>query len=253
MPAALKFFNGEQHMKLLKMTILAGILLASTHLTFASDYKDFLRDLAAPYASYRQSLVLTSNKDNLGKAQQAIEQFTQAWEGLALRYAGDPPAPFAGIADFSGKIKRPVAVGKEALAMMKEEQVTRAHAALEEVRYLMWDMRVRAHINSVADKANDFHEAMEVVLDQAAVTKTPEELTHLWSRYGAWLAIKWEDNALADDLGPIRAEFDVALLDGRKAVASYLDALRAGNAESAKKLAGGVKNAYKKIWAIDPK
>jgi len=240
-------------MKLLKTMALTGILLALANFACASEYKDFLRDLAGPYAHYRQTLVLTSNKDNLAKAQQAIEQFMQGWEGLALRYAGDPPTPFAGIADFSGKIKRPVAVGKEALALIKGDQVAQAHAALEEVRYLLWDMRVRAGINSLADKANDFHEAMEVVLDQATVAKTPEELTRLWGRYGAWLAIKWEDHALADDLGPIRAEFDVALLDGRKAVAGYLDALHAGNAESAKKLAGGVKNAYKKIWAIDPK
>ncbi len=240
-------------MKLFKQFALAGLLLAATNSAMASEYKDFLRDLAVPYGHYRQSLVLTSNKDNADKARLAIDQFIQGWDGLATRYAMDPPTPFAGMADFSAKIKRATAVGQEAQTLMKDGQVARAHAVLEEVRYLMWDMRIKARINSVADKANDFHEAMEVVLDQATAAKGKDELTNVWTRYAAWLLIKWDDHALADDLEPIRKEFDAALMDGRKSITAYLDALHSGDTDSAKKLAGGVKNAYKKIWALDPK
>lgn len=240
-------------MKYFKLLAMAGCLSVSAVSSQASDYKDFQRDLAGPYGHYRQTLVLTSNKDNADKARLAIDQFIEGWEGLAKRYASDPPRPFAGIADFPAKMNRPIAVGKEAKLLMKDDQVARAHAVLEEVRYVLWDMRVQARINSIADKANDFHEAMEVILDQAAAAKYPEELVAAAQRYGAWLSIKWEDQALADDLTPIRGEFDVALASGRKAIAAYLEALRSGDAGGAKKLAGGVKNAYKQVWALDPK
>lgn len=236
-----------------KTTALAGLFLMAAGTASASEYADFLRDLAKPYDHYRQSLVLTSSKDNAEKAQQAIGQFTSGWEMLAARYADDPPKPFAGIADFSARIKRPVEVGRQAQALMKEGKVARAHSVLEEVRYLLWDMRIRSGINSIADKANDFHEAMEIVLDQAAAAKSPEELIGVAERYGAWLKIKWEEQALAGDLAPLRKEFEPAYAEGRKAVADYLDALRAGNAEAAKKLSGGVKGAYKKVWSLDPR
>ena len=114
-------------------------------------------------------------------------------------------------------------------------------------------MRVRAGTNSIADKTNDFHEAMEVVRDHAADAKRPDELMAVGERYPAWLSIKWEDHALAADLTAIRKDFDPAFADGRKAVADYLSAVRKGDVEAARKLSGGVKNAYKKLWALDPK
>jgi len=219
----------------------------------ASDYADFLRDMAQPYGQYRQSLSLTSNTDNANKAMQAITQFTQGWETIAAKYATDVPKPFANNVDFAAKITRPIVVGKEALVLMQEGKVARAHLALEEVRYLLWDMRVRAGLNSITDKSNDFHEAMEIIFDQSSSAKNAEELISVGERYGAWLAIKWEDHALADDLALIRKEFDPAFSEGRKAVADYLDALRGGNIDAANKLSRGVKNAYKKMWALDPK
>lgn len=41
-------------MKLFKQFALAGLLLAATNSAMASEYKDFLRDLAVPYGHYRQ-------------------------------------------------------------------------------------------------------------------------------------------------------------------------------------------------------
>jgi hypothetical protein len=240
-------------MQHLRSFTLSSLLLITAGSASASEYADFLRDMASPYGHYRQSLVLTSSKDNADKAQQAIAQFTQGWEAVAAKYATDAPRPLAGITDFSTKIQRPVAVGKEATALMKEGKVARAHAVLEEVRYLLWDMRVRSGINSIADKSNDFHEAMEVVLDHAADARTPDELKAVGERYAAWLSIKWEDHALAGDLVAIRKEFDPAFTDGRKAVADYLNALHNGDMDAARKLSGGLKNAYKKLWALDPK
>ncbi|MDQ1314030.1 MAG: hypothetical protein QG662_139 [Pseudomonadota bacterium] len=240
-------------MKYLRAIAAAGFLLVSTNSSAVSDYADFSRDLAAPYGQYRLSLALTGNKDNVDKALVAMDRFIAGWEGLARRYAADPPAPFAGIADFPEKMNRPIAIGREAISLLKDGEVARAHLVLEEVRYLLWGMRIQARINSIADKANDFHEAMEVVFDRAAAAKNAGELAAVRHRYGAWLSIKWEEQALAGDLEPIRTEFEAALAEGRMAIAAYLEALRGGDADAARKLAGGVKNAYKKIWGLDPK
>ena len=49
-------------------------------------------------------------------------------------------------------------------------------------------MHVQAVINSVADKANDFHEAMEIILDHAAAAKNAVELSAVEAHYGAWVA-----------------------------------------------------------------
>jgi hypothetical protein len=107
--------------------------------------------------------------------------------------------------------------------------------------------------NRTVVKSNDFHETMEIILDHASSAKNAEALIRVGERYGAWLAIKLEDHALAGDLAPIRKEFDPAFSEGRKAVSNYLDALRGGNIDAANKLSRGVKNAYKKMWALDPK
>lgn len=83
---------------------------------------------------------------------------------FAAKYANDVPKPFAGIRDFSTRIKRPVAVGKQATEYLAAGNVGHAHTVLEEVSYLMWEMRVNSAVVSLSDEANDFHEAMEIVL-----------------------------------------------------------------------------------------
>jgi hypothetical protein len=233
--------------------IVAGFIGVMSQSALAAEYADFLRDLAEPYAHYRQSLVLTSNSSTIDKATQEVSQFALGWERLATRYAGDPPKPFAGITDFKTRIARPLEISKEAAALLKQGKVNQAHAVLEEVRYLLWDMRIRSGINSIADKANDFHEVMEVVLDHAAAATDSEELKSVATRYGSWFLIKWDEHALASDLATVRAEFDNKFADGRKVIVSYIAALGSGDREAARKLAGPVKNAYKAIWAIDPK
>jgi len=238
------------HFRILVVVFLSTL---ASHAAIASEYADFLRDLTGPYAHYRQSLMLTSNPDNIDKATQSISQFSTGWKGIVEKYAGDPPKPFAAIPGYVDKLGRPLTIGQEAQALMATGNVTKAHTVLEEIRYLLWGMRVQAGINSVVDKANDFHEAMEIILDNAAAAKNAEELAAVEARYGAWVAIKWEEHALAADLGSVRKEFDAALSDGRKTIADYRTVLRNGNLEAAKKMVGPIKNAYKKIWAIDPK
>lgn len=236
-------------MKKAILLIAAGVLFAGA--AHASEYAAFTRDLVKPYDFYKKSLSLTSKKEDAEKARAAIASFIDTWEPFATTYAADVPKPFTGIRDFSGKIKRPVAVGRQAAEYLKAGNVGRAHTVLEEVRYLMWELRVTSGIISLSDKANDFHEAMEVILNSAAAAKEPEDAQRIYERYGAWFLIKWNDMANAPDTASVKQAFEPAFEEGRKTVVAYLDALKQGDAAAAKKLSGGVKGAYKKVWMLD--
>jgi hypothetical protein len=115
----------------------------------------------------------------------------------------------------------------------------------------MWEMRVTSGIVSLSDKANDFHEAMEIILEHTSAAKDPEDIQRVHERYASWFLIKWEDHANASDIASVKKSFDPAFAEGRKAIVDYLDALKKGDVGLAKKLAGGVKNAYKKLWLLD--
>ncbi len=236
-------------MKKVIVLFVAGVLFAGA--AQASEYAAFTRDLVQPYDFYKKSLSLTSKKEDAEKAKAAIASFIETWEPFANTYAADVPKPFTGIRDFSGKIKRPVAVGRQAAEYLKGGNIGRAHTVLEEVRYLMWEMRVASGIVSLSDKANDFHEAMEVVLSSAAAAKEPEDAQRVYERYGAWFLIKWNDMVNAPDTASVKKAFDPAFEEGRKTIMAYLDALKQGDAATAKKLSGSVKGAYKKVWMLD--
>jgi hypothetical protein len=236
-------------MKKVVLLLVVGVFFAQAAL--ASEYAAFTSDLVKPYGFFKQSLSLTSKKEDAEKAKTAVASFIEAWGTFSAKYSADVPKPFAKIQDFSSRIKRPVEVGKQAAEFLKDGNVKQAHMVLEEVRYLMWDMRVKSAIVSLSDKANDFHEAMEVVLDHADAAKEPADAKQVFDRYGAWLQIKWEDMLNAPDTESVKKAFDPAFEDGRKAVAAYLASLKQGDAAQAKKLSGGVKGAYKKIWMLD--
>jgi hypothetical protein len=236
-------------MRKVLLLLVVGVLF--TGVAHASDYAAFTRDLIQPYDYFKKALSLTSKKENAEKAKVAIASFVETWGVLASKYADDVPAPFAGISDFPTRIKRPVEVGRQAAEYLKAGNVGRAHTVLEEVRYLMWEMRVKSGVVSLSDKANDFHEAMEIVLDHAAAAKEKEDAQRVYERYAAWFLIKWDDMANASDIVSVKKSFDPAFADGRKAITGYLESLKQGDVAMAKKLSGSVKNAYKGVWGLD--
>lgn len=227
----------------------ASLLFSSA--VSASEYTAFTSDLIKPYDHFKKSLSLTSKKEDIDKAKVSVAAFVETWGELANKYANDTPNALASVSDFSSKIKRPVAVGKEAAAHLQAGNVKQAHEVLEEVRYLMWDMRIKSGIVSVSDKANDFHEAMEILLDLSNAAKEPADAHKIYERYAAWFLIKWDDMANASDIASVKVPFDAAFSDGRKAIIAYLDALKNGDSALAKKLSGGVKEGYKKVWGLD--
>ena len=227
------------------------MLLAAPVGVMASDYAAFTKDLAAPYSEYKKSLSLTSKKEDAEKAQLAIAAFVSGWEKLAAKYGKDVPTVFAATKDFPAVIARPVAVGKEAQALVKNGDVKAAHAVLEEVRYLMWNLRATNRIVALADKANNFHEALESVLDRSEHAKESAGLLAVEERFGPWLAVSWEEIALAPASETSAPGFPVLLQDGRASIAALRAALRSGDRAAVKQQANAVKNAYKKVFFMD--
>lgn len=237
---------------MLKIKLLAAtiLLLSFPGLVLASQYNAFTKDIMQPYGFYKKSLALTSKVDKKDKAIVMVGKFIAGWDALADKYANDVPDRLRSTVDFSGKINRPTTVGEEALAMLKAGQVKKAHSHLEEVRYALWRMRTDAGIVSLNDKVNDFHEAMEIVMDGMKADNSSEHLKHLGDRYGAWLAIKWAEIAQVNDSIQDKAAFDEAIKKGESAIVKLSQVLKEGNAAAAKKAMGKVKKGYKSIFFL---
>lgn len=220
-------------------------------LSTASEYQVFTKDLAAPYGHFKRALSLTSKKDDAAKAKEAITSFVAGWDKLAAKYGKDVPSVFSATENFPVLIARPVEIGRNAAALMEKGEIAAAHKALEEVRYLMWNLRVRNGIVDLADKANNFHEAMEIILDKAAEAKDPAALRSIEERFGAWLAVAWEEVALAPVVPEKASAMVVTMAEGRTAIAGLRTALQTGDKAGLKSQGTAVKNAYKKIFFMD--
>jgi len=233
----------------IKFTTVCLFLLVTPCLAMASDYKTFQNDIMEPYGFYKKALSLTSKKKNKEKAIGVVENFIASWNTLAQKYANDVPDRLSQVNDFNKKISRPGTVGKEALEMLKAGEVKMAHHQLEEVRYSLWQMRVDAGITSLNDKINDFHEAMEIVLDGIPESSS-DSLQHLEKRYGAWLAIKWSEIKGADYSGADKDAFALAIANGHDAIAELRKSLENGDGAGASKAGGKVKKSYKGIFFL---
>lgn len=231
-------------------SLLIVAIFMFTGSALASDYVAFEKDMMEPYGFYKKSIALTSKKENKDKAINVVNKFIGSWTELAKKYEADVPVPFSHLENFAAKITRPVAVGKEALELLNAGEVKKAHEVLEEVRYLLWKMRVDVGITSLNDRINDFHEAMEVVLDSIKADDSAGHLIHVGNRYGAWLAIKWEEVAKIAFSGTDVAAFQSAVSGGKKAIVDIRESLGKADAAASKKAGDQVKKFYKEIFFL---
>jgi len=234
----------------IKFVAVCMLLLSIPGLVIASEYTVFTKDIVEPYGLYKKSLALTSKKKNQEEAIVVVQKFINSWDVLASKYANDVPDQLNQTVDFASKINRPVAIGEEALAMLKAGKVKKAHLRLEEIRYSLWRMRVDAGIVSLNDKINDFHEAMEIVLGSITEDNSSEQLQYLGNRYGGWLAIKWAEVGTANFSITDKDAFSLVIKDGQNAIADLVETLKKGNAAEARKAGGKVKKNYKAVFFL---
>ena len=151
-------------MKQLSKAFLIMICLTIPNFVGAADYTAYQKDVMESYGFYKKALSLTGKKENRDKAIPVVQNFIDGWAEIVDKYKENPPQEFKEIVAFQEKLSRPVAVGQEALTLLQDGNVLAAHSSLEEVRYLLWRMRIDAGIVSLNDKINDFHEAMEIII-----------------------------------------------------------------------------------------
>lgn len=233
-----------------KIVLILLFIIALPSGIFASDYKDFTQDLIKPYGFYKKSLSLTHTKGKEAKARVMIPKFISAWQVFAKTYANDKPDAFASIDGFATKISKPVEIGKKAFVLLEAGKVDLAHVELEKVRYILWEMRVKSYIVCIEDKLNDFHEVMEVTLDDIEESQRKGKL----SKYGCsirdlWLAIKWEEVAQSKGSGCDKQRFEKAVEEGRNAIKGLIKAREKGDLEGASKSCKAIKKSFKKIFS----
>lgn len=219
--------------------------------SMASDYLQFQKDSVAAYGFYKKSLSLTSKEGTQKKSIATVEKFIKNWKIVVSKYTQDIPQPFVNLPDYEELIKRPVSTGQQALKELRTGDISKAHSTLENVRYLLWKMRTDAGLATLSDKVNDFHEVMEIVLNMMHNEESASNYRNVGKRYGAWMEIKWEEQANANVFETDRSAFENALKDGRKAVIELLTKLENGDIKAANEAGGKVKKAYKSIFFLD--
>lgn len=233
--------------------LLTFVMFCLPTFSIAADYDQFRQDAVAAYGFYKKALSLTSKSDKQKKSIETVEKFLNSWTILADKYAQDAPAPFTHLTDYSKRMKKPLAIGKQALDELKSGEIASAHSTLEGVRYLLWNMRTVSGQVSLSDKVNDFHEVMEIVLDLMHKEESATNYRKVENRYGAWLEIKWEEHAMAstDVFSDERETFKQAMTAGHKAVSELRAGLAAGDTKAANAAGKKVKKAYKTIFFLN--
>ncbi len=234
--------------KIVTTLILIGMILPGV--AFGSQYSDFQKDIQEPYGWYKKALGLTSKKENQQKAQAAVENFIKTWKQFSAQYEQNVPDQLQPVRDFKARIMAPSGIGENALKLIQQGDVLEAHAILEEIRYSLWDMRVQAHISSLNDKVNDFHEAMEIVLDKVKEADSAAALQSIEKRYGAWLAIKWKEVGNSSGSGTETKEFHESVTAGLKAIEELRKSMTEGDIKGSSKAGSSVKKAYKSIFFL---
>ena len=238
-------------MKTRMLLISTLLMLCLPTFSLATDYAKFQHDSVEAYGYYKKALALTSKPDKQKKSIATMEKFMNSWEVLADKYKSKPPEPFSTLNNFSELIEKPLAIGQQALYELKDGQIKVAHSTLEEIRYLLWKMRTDAGLVTLSDKVNDFHEVMEIVLDKMHEDVSAENFSKIGERYGAWMEIKWEEQAGMDVFTAERDTFKKAMINGRNAIAELRSQLTAGNIEAANAAGIRVKKAYKAVFFLD--
>lgn len=234
------------------------ILLLTTLLTLslptillATDYSTFQHDSVEAYRFYKKALSLTSKSNTQKESIATMEKFMSRWKLFADKHKDKSPEQLATLPNYSELLVKPLTIGQQALNELKNGQIKTAHSTLEEIRYLLWKMRTDAGIATLSDKVNDFHEVMEIVLDKMHENENAENFRKVGKRYGAWMEIKWEEQAAMTVFAVERDTFIKAIKDGRHAINELRNQLAQGDIKAAKSASKRVKKFYKAIFFLD--
>ncbi|MCC2099332.1 MAG: hypothetical protein KDJ29_20750 [Hyphomicrobiales bacterium] len=231
-------------MKLRALTLrLAAVILTLSGAAFAGPFQDFESQARKAYGAYRAALFSTNTGD-AQKSVAAIETFSSGWQGLAKKWASNPPPQYAEDASFSKDMQTISAIAAKALSEAKDGKLKISHVALERVREIVAGLRRRNGIVSYSDHVDAYHTQMEHML-QARYGDNRNRLVADTDAL-AYLAGRLESHAPAayrQDAG-----FKQALAAVKASVATLAKAAADGDANAIMAARKKLKKPYAKLF-----
>ena len=217
---------------------------------FAANYEDFAEDIKPAYLTWKQSLILTS-RNNQDGARQAVQSFQKQWGAVMDKYLGEKPAEISGDIDFDASLKAVSVSMQEAENLINQGRTLGAHYPIEEVRYILWDMRARSGIVTLNDMLNDFHAVMETVIEEVEIALDALELQKIVDRKGLWLKAKWSLVAHEIENGGYGDEMIKTSDFVENAIVMLFKAADEGSLEMSDEAVHMVKKGFKKVFFSD--
>ena len=143
----------------------SALSLIAALLTTTAYAGDPLTDaIQSAYAPYRVALFKTNSKSQT-ESRDAVLQARTKWAELTVRYAAQPPMPYANDTRFKEDCVKVDAVYAKAAGEIERGELAPAHETLEEVRDILADLRRRNGIVVFSDHMNAYHSEMEHLFD----------------------------------------------------------------------------------------
>jgi hypothetical protein len=264
--ACLHLLNARPHNRqeglikmIIKKPIISLLIVFTLVLTAGSALAasmDLVKDMAAIDRVFIPCLSLT-NMNKVGPATKAVTELKKLWADFSSRHAKAMP----GDSDWTGDLEmaaEAIAEAHEAISQSKDSEG--AHHSLEEVRFIMLQMRIRNNVPYYLDYLNQYHEVMEPLIHGAA-----EKAPSAWSTgdvqnlqnnaaeaLTAWnLAAQAKLDPAIWDLKPGQVKkLKEAYAQGGHNLSTLVEALNNGDKQTAAKALKKVKPYYSKCFKL---
>jgi hypothetical protein len=183
--------------KFIVLTICLVAAIYSVAFAAENSFLQFNADVDKAYAAYRKALFQTNKKD-LEKSGKANENFIRQWQQIKQNYASKPPEVFSSDPKWESTLASIEEIAQRSASEIKEGQLAEAHETLEAIRDELSDLRKRNSIIVFSDHINNYHEAMEGLLQRGYTADKigPEAIAEL---YGQTAVLKYLAAAIKED------------------------------------------------------
>jgi hypothetical protein len=128
----------------------------------ANDVPGFVVMQADAYAHYREAVFYTRT-GNTAVAGLALDEFIVKWAALVEAYADNPPADYAGGADWKNTLQGVLTRAETGLDVLDSDDPETAKDAIGPIRGILGDLRRRNNIVTYSDHVNALGAAMDVL------------------------------------------------------------------------------------------
>jgi hypothetical protein len=211
--------------------------------------KQFQQEVNKAYASYRMALFQT-NKKNQKKSLESAVNFQQQWQNIIEKYLEAPPCVYANDPEWEDTLVVIGNINGMGIQEIMVERLNDAHETLEAIRDELGALRQRNQVSTFSDHVNNYHEAMESLLqlglkpsdiDKKTLLTLHEDLAVL-----EYLAEKMKENAPVEYLK--NQDFNQAMNGVFGSLKNLRQALNEKKPENISKAIKKLKPAYAKVF-----